>query len=148
MERSKGVKLFGMLIIFFGVYTLLGAGNYKQFTLMFEDLANFIIIPVYVFTLLYGICCVYCGTALLRLEDWSRKVIVALTAVSIILGFLLSRLVMANFKAFVSSPGANVSVDMQGQVYMYAVIFNAIVTIFELSIVYFFTRQKVKEQFA
>ena len=148
MERSRGVRLFGTLIIFFGVYTLLGAGNYKQFALMFKGLSSFAVIPLYVFTLLYGICSVYCGTAVLRREDWARRVVVALTTISLILGFLLSRLVMSNFKEFLLSGEVNVPPNLYGQAYMYAVIFNVIVTLFELSIVYFFTRPRIKEQFA
>ena len=147
MERSKGITIYGILIIFSGVYNLLGAGSYKQFSVMFSPLATILIVLVYAFTLLYGICSVYCGARILRLEDWARKLMVGLTAVSVIAGLLLNRTVMANFKEFLKTDEIQVPPGMAGTVYVYTVIFTALIMLYELSVIYFFTRPKVVEQF-
>jgi hypothetical protein len=147
MERSRGVTVYGIALIAFGIYNLLGVGNFKQFSLMFEGLAQFIIIALYIFTVFYGICGVYCGIKILKLEDWARKVMVALAAVSVILGFILNKTVLNNFKEFLSSGQAQVPPEMLGGAYRYAVIFIILVTIFELSVIFFFTRPGVIRQF-
>ncbi len=148
ISKNSNIRFVAMLLIFFGVYNLIGTGDYKQFLVMFKGLPNFAIFSLYIFTVFYGICCAYCGAAMLRLEDWARKVIVVLTSVSVILGFLLNKLAMGNFKTFLYSGKANVSTEMVGQVYIYIVIFTAIVTIFELFVVFFFTRPRIVKQFA
>lgn len=147
MERSKGVKVYGIALIAFGIYNLLGVGAYKQFSLMFSPLPPPLIVAIYVFTILYGICAVYCGSRVLRLEDWARKLIVSLTAVSVVSGFFLNKTVMANFKEFIMTEQSGVPPGMSGTVYTYAVFLTAFVTLFELSVIYFFTRPKIAGQF-
>ncbi len=147
MERSKGVKIYGIAIIAFGIYNLLGVGGYKQFSLMFKPLAPALIFAIYLFTILYGICAIYCGTRLLRLENWARKLVLGLTTVSVISGFFLNKTVMANFKEFMLTEQSGVSPEMSGTVYTYAVFITAFITLFELSIIYFFTRPKIAGQF-
>ena len=147
MERSRGITVYGTAVIMFGAYNLLGAGNYRQFSLMFRPLTPLLITALYIFTILYGICGVYCGTRVLKLENWARKTVVGLTAFSVISGFLLNRTVMANFKEFLLSERVSIAPDMVGQVYTYAVIITAVVTIFELSVIYYFTRPEVVKQF-
>ena len=147
MERSRGITVYGTAVIIFGVYNLLGVGSYRQFSLMFRPLPPFLITAVYIFTVLYGICGVYCGTRILRLEDWARKTVVGLTVLSVISGLLLNRTVMANFRDFLLTEQAGIAPDMAGPVYTYAVIITALITIFELSVIYYLTRPKVAEQF-
>ncbi|MFC1548922.1 hypothetical protein ACFL5E_03075 [Candidatus Omnitrophota bacterium] len=147
MEASKGVRVCGIAIIVFGIYNLLGVGAYKQFSMMFQPLPKIIILSLYLFTVFYGICGVYCGTKILRLEDWARKVIVALTTINVISSLLLNRTVMANFKVFIQTEQSRVPPEIASDIYIYAVVLTAVVTIFELSIIYFFTRPKVIEQF-
>ncbi len=147
MERSRGITIYGSLIIALGIFNLLSIGGYKQFALMFHGLPNLIIIGIYVFTILYGIACVYCGSAILKLEDWGRKVVVALTTISVIMGLLLNRLAMSNLKDFVFSDGSQVPPDIAGSVYNFSIILTAIVTLFEISIIFFLTRPSVKAQF-
>ncbi|MFQ5952982.1 MAG: hypothetical protein ACE5JK_06225 [Candidatus Omnitrophota bacterium] len=147
MERSIGTRIYGVALIIFGVYNLLGAGNFKQFSFMFKGLAPFIIFSLYVFTIFYGISCVYCGTKILRLEDWARKMIVALASISVILGFLLNRIVIRNLKEFLLSEQSGITPDMYSSVYAYTIFFIVIVTLFEVSIVFYFTRPNVIHQF-
>ncbi len=146
MTRSKGITIFGIAIIVTGGYNLIGIGSYKQFALMLKGLDHFWVLALYVFTILYGICGVYCGTRILKLEDWARKVMVGLTTVSVISGFMLNKMVMANFRDFVSS-SPDFPPEMVGSAYTYAVIFTALVTLFELSVIFFFTRSGVVCQF-
>ncbi|MGD2279137.1 MAG: hypothetical protein PVH45_03460 [Candidatus Omnitrophota bacterium] len=147
MERSTGVKAYGIAIIAYGVYNLLGAGGFKQFALMFKGLPNFVIFGIYVFTILYGICGVYCGSKILKLEDWARKFFVALTSMSVILGLSLNRLVTRNLKEFLLSDQTKITPDMFDAVYGYTIAIIVLATIFELSIIFFFTRPGVVRQF-
>jgi hypothetical protein len=147
MEISKGVRIFGIAIIAYGVFILLGIGNFGQFSIMLKSLNNAIVVGLYVFTLLYGVCAVYCGIKVLRLEDWARKVIIAFTVTSIISGFLLNRLVLSNLKVFLLSEQSRIPPDQVGAAYSLTIFFMALATIFELSIVFFFTRHGVVSQF-
>ncbi|MFH1552587.1 MAG: hypothetical protein ABID83_02995 [Candidatus Omnitrophota bacterium] len=146
-ERSRGITVYSIAIISFGVYNLMGVGNYGQFSLMFKGLPSVVIAAAYVFTILYGICAVYCGIRILKLEDWARKTIVGLAAVSVISGFLLNRTVMTNLKNFLMTEESQITADMVAPVYTYAVVFVALVTVFELSLIYYFTRPGVISQF-
>ncbi|MEA3488778.1 MAG: hypothetical protein U9R44_00345 [Candidatus Omnitrophota bacterium] len=147
MEMSKGIKIYGIAVIVYGVYNLIGIGSFKQFSFMFQPLPSPVIAAVYIFTIFYGICGVYCGSKILRLEDWARKMILGLTVVSVISGLFLNRMVMANFRNFLMTEQSRVTPDMAGPVYTYAVVFTALVTIFELSIIYYFSRPGVIRQF-
>ena len=147
MERSRGITIYGALIITLGIFNLLSIGGYKQFALMFYGLPSLIIIAIYVFTILYGIACVYCGSAVLKLEDWGRKVIVVFTMISVVIGLLLNRLAMSNLREFVFSEKSQVPPDIAGSVYNFSIILTAIVTLFEISIIFFLTRPSVKAQF-
>ena len=147
MERSRGVTVYGITVIAYGVYNLLGLANYKNFWIMLEGLPPALITGIYVFTSFYAVCGVYCGLRIMRLEDWARKVIIALTSVSVLLGLALNRTVMANFRTFVESGGGGVMPDQVSEVYMYAMIVLVVATLFEISIVYFFTRPNVSRQF-
>jgi hypothetical protein len=147
MKPSRGVRFYGIALIAFGVFNLLGAGNFKQFALMFKGINSFVIISLYAFTILYGICGVYCGTKILRLEDWARKVIVTLASISVVLGFLLNRIVIRNLKEFLLSGESQISPDLINAAFTHTMIFMILVTIFEVSIIFFFTRPKVVHQF-
>jgi hypothetical protein len=147
MEASKGVRAYGIALVVFGLYNLIGVGSYGQFSMMFRPLSASFVVSIYLFTIFYGICAVYCGTRILRLEDWARKVIVAMTSVSVISGLLLNRTVMANFKEFIMTEQSRVPPEIAGSVYNYAVIMTAVITLFELSVIFFFTRPRIVSQF-
>lgn len=131
----------------FGVYTLLGAGSYGNFSSMFKGMNGAAVMAVYSFTVFYGICDIYCGSRMLRLEDWARKMVIAVTSASVLLGFAVNRTVFENFKAFLSSGKAGIPADQALPVYRYAVILAALVVLFEISVVFYFTRRSVRENF-
>ena len=147
MKRSRGITVYGSALIVLGMYNLISIGNYKQFCFMFRPLIPALIAAVYLFTILYSICSVYCGARILKLEDWARKTIVGLTSLSVLLGLFLNRIVMVNFKEFLLLDKSGITPDMIGPVYNYAVVIVALVTIFELSVIYYFTRRAVVSQF-
>lgn len=146
-DRTKGVRSYAFAVIFFGIYELLGTGSYQSFAMMFKGIDSAVVWCVYVFTVFYGICDVYCGTRMMRLEDWARKVAVAVTFVNVILSFIFNKTVFANFKAFLVSGKAGVPPEQVPSLYKYAVILAALVTLFEISVVFYFTRPSVKKMF-
>ncbi len=148
MKRSRGITVYGIMIIIFGAYVLIGVGNYSQFALMFKPLPGAVTIAVYLFTVFYGISAIYCGSRILKLEDWARRMMMILAVVSVTSGILLNRIVMSNFKEYIASGKVEVPAEFVGPVYTYAVVITAIVTLFELSIIYYLTRPKVAEQFS
>ncbi len=147
MEKTRGMTIFTTAVMIFGVYSLLGAGNYASFALMFKGVNGAAVRGIYLFTVFYGICGVYCGSRMLRAEDWARKMVVVLASMSVILGFALNGTVFANFKEFLASGKAGVRPDEVPAFYRYAVILSALVTAFEISVVFYFTRPSVKKQF-
>jgi hypothetical protein len=147
METSKGVRIYGIAIIVYGVFTLLGIGSFSQYSVMLEGLNRIAIVGLYVFTIFYGVCGVYCGARALRLEDWARKVIIGFTSASIVLGFLINRLVLTNLKDFLLSGQPQIPPDQVGAAYSFTIFFMILATMFELSIVFFFTRPGVVSQF-
>lgn len=147
MERSKGLKFFGGAVIALGVYSLIGVGSYKQFAFMFKPIFPPVILTIYLFTILYGICSIYCGSKILKLEDWARKLIVVLTTISVISGLFLQRTVMSNLREFLLSQESPLSPELINSVYTYTIVFTALITFFELSLIYFFTRPGVIQQF-
>jgi hypothetical protein len=147
MATSKGIKFYGIALVVYGVYNLLGTVNRGQFALMFEGLPPLLVTSLYVFTAFYSICCAYCGLKILKLEDWARRLITVLTAISVLLGILLNKLVMANFRVFLASEGSGLTPDMVEPVFRYMVALTFVFTLFELSLIYFFTRPRVTAQF-
>lgn len=144
---AKGIKIYGITLMLFGLYNLLGVGDFKNFSIMFKGMDRPLVMGIYAFTAFYGICQIYCGPRLIRLEEWARKIVVITTSVSVILGLLLNRTVIANFREFLTSKQADISPELVGPVFKYAIVFTALVTLYELSIIYFFTRTDIKEHF-
>lgn len=147
MERSKGVVVYAAALMIYGVYNLLGALNYGQFTDMLKGIPQPVLTLVYVFIVFYSICCVYCGSKILRLEDWARRFIVVLSAASVILGVVINPLVMRNFREFIASGSSGITPEMAEPVLRYIVALTFIFTLFEISVIYFFTRPRVAAQF-
>lgn len=147
MKNCKGIKVFGSAIMVYGIYNLAGLGDYWQFSVMFRPLPSFAVIPLYIFSILYGICGVYCGLRILRMEDWARRLMVGLTSVSVVIGLCFNRLVMANFEKLLLSGQLIIPPDEIGAVYTVTVIFIGLVTMFELFLIYYFTRPGVIAKF-
>ena len=147
MNSAKLIRVFGVAVILYGVYNLLGIGNYKQFAVMLAGIPHLAVLLVYAFSIFYAVSCVYCGTRVMRHEDWARKMVLVLTSASVLLGFLLRGTVMANLREYVFSQNANMPAGMAGSIYNYAVAFTVLATLFELAVIVFFTRRSVVEQF-
>ncbi|MBD3379213.1 MAG: hypothetical protein GF408_02005 [Candidatus Omnitrophica bacterium] len=148
MTISRGTRIYSAALIAMGAYNLIGVGKYGEFARLFEGVHHIAVKGVYVFTIFYGICSVYCGARLLRLEEWARKVIVALTSLSVLIGITLNRTVLDNFRELLfSGELAGITGDMAAPVYRYTVVFTALVTLFEISVVYYFTRSDIRKQF-
>lgn len=148
MNKTTNVRPYAFAVILLGIYNLLGTGDFKSFAMMFKGVNVAGIWCVYVFTVFYGICDVYCGTRIMRLEDWARKAVVSVTFVNVVLGFIFNKTVFANFKVFLDSGMAGVAADKVPSLYKYAVILAALVTLFEISVVFYFTRPSVKKMFS
>jgi hypothetical protein len=147
MNSAKSIRVLGIAVVLYGVYNLLGIGNFKQFAVMLAGIPRLAVLVVYAFSIFYAVCCVYCGAKIMKGEDWARKMVLALTSVSVLLGFLLRGTVMANFREYVFSQSANVPPGMAGSVYNYTVILTVLATLFELAVIVVFTRRGVVEQF-
>jgi len=147
INRSKGVKAYGIAIIVYGVFNLVGLGSFSQFSPMFNPLPHLVIVSVYAFTIFYGICGVYCGSKILKLENWARKFMISVTAINLIAAFLLNRTVMSNLRDFLYSGEVGIPASAAPVAYMSVVIFTVLFAIFELSIIYFLTRPSVAKQF-
>lgn len=147
MYPAKLIRVFGIAVIIYGVYNLLGIGNFRQFAAMLAGIPNPVVLIVYGFSIFYAVCCVYCGTRIIRYEDWARKVVVALTSVSVLSGFLLRGTIMANFREYVISQSPNMPPNMLNSLYNYTMILAVISTIFELAVIIFFTRRSVADEF-
>ncbi len=147
MEKTRSTTIYAAAVMVFGAYSLLGAGSYASFALMFKGTNDAVVRGIYIFTVFYGICDIYCGSRMLRVEDWARKMVIILASMSVVLGFVFNGTVFANFKEFLTSGKAGVPPDEALIFYRYAVIFSALVTAFEISVVFYFTRPSVKKQF-
>lgn len=147
MEKTKGMTIYITAVMIFGAYSLLGAGSYSGFALMFKGVNGLAVRGIYIFTVFYGICDIYCGSRMLRAEDWARKMVVVLTSMSVVLGFVFNGTVFASFKEFLASGNAGVQPGQALTFYRYAVILSALVTAFEISVVFYFTRPSVKKLF-
>lgn len=144
---SKGIKFYSIMLILFGVYNLLGLVDRSQFSILFKDLSVFLVNVFYGFMVFYGICCCYCGMLLLKLENWARKLLIWMVSVSVIIGLFSNRMAIANLKVYLASEQSVVPPDMVGATYNYAITLTAVMTLFELSFIFFFTRPKVVKQF-
>ncbi len=146
-DRTRGVTVYGRLIVLFGIYNLVSIGSLKEFAGMFKPLAPALVASIYFFTVFYGVCAVYCGIRILRLADWARKKMLVLVPISVVSGLFLNRIVMDNFRKTLEAGSFQVSLEASISVLRAAVIIMALITVFELSIIYFFTRPSVIAQF-
>ena len=147
MTRVRGINVYSTAVMMFGVYTLLGSGSYGNFSSMFKGLNGAVVMVIYSFTVFYGICGIYCGSKMLKLEDWARKMVIAVTSTSVLMSFAINRTVFENFKVFLASGKAGVAAEQAVPVYRYAVILAALVTLFEISVVFYLTRPSVRKNF-
>jgi len=146
MEKPvRGIRIFGFMLVAYGILTLLGLGSYSDFKLLLKGLSDVFILSIYAFSVGYGILCVLCGTRILRLEEWARKTAVKLVLISLLLGLFLNTTVFRNLEnVYALKESAELTLDTVRKSY---VVFGVIFTLFELSFIYYFTRPAVKAQF-
>lgn len=147
MTKMNGIKIYASSLIFYGAYTLLGATSYQQFSKVFMDFPTPAIFSVYLFTVLYGVCCVYCGLRLPKLENWARKTIIIAATISIVLGLSLNPMLSRNIRHLVDSgviETSTISSDVMVRIMFFL---TALLTMYELSVIYFFSRRSVKSMF-
>ncbi|HNX90761.1 MAG TPA: hypothetical protein PKY78_02825 [Candidatus Omnitrophota bacterium] len=147
MGMSGWIKIYAGVVVGYGFYMLLGAADFSYVSSLMKGLPYFAILAIYAFMVLYGVTGVYCGMRMMRFENWARRVIVVMTSVSLIQGFLIGNLVMSNFKEFVMSGKAGLPVQDAGMAYQAAAFMTVISTILEISILVFFTRGSVIKSF-
>jgi len=144
----RWVKIFSVAVILYGIYNLAGAADYDGFTSMFKSLPALVVMMLYGFVVAYGVSGVYCGMRLTKLEDWARKVIVFMTSVSIIMGFLLNRMVMDSLRDVLLTDRTQLQIKGLDASYSSLVALVIVTTVLEISIVVFFTFPKVKRLFS
>ncbi|MBF0216219.1 MAG: hypothetical protein HQL30_04405 [Candidatus Omnitrophica bacterium] len=137
------IKVFSYLIIFYGVYHLLGIGDFEHFSIMFKGLPKVVTLFLYFFSVLYGVCGLYSGAKILKKEDWARKFFLVLTVVSVVLGFGVGSTVIANFREFIFSKASGIPSAYAQDVFRMGLVFTSLATVFELAVVVFFTRPRI-----
>lgn len=147
MKRPVSVTFFSVSLMIYGVLVLMGTGTYSQFAEFFIPYPAGVIFSVYLFNLLYGVCCMYAGSRTLHLAEWARKVIVVMASTSVALGLFFNRTVMSNFRHLLYTGQLDLPQGSADQVIRGAIIFTAAMTLYELSVIVFFTRRKVKDLF-
>ncbi|MDD5634041.1 MAG: hypothetical protein PHW46_02055 [Candidatus Omnitrophica bacterium] len=148
IQECKGISRYSTAIVIYGLYILVGAGNYRQFLIMFKGLDPFLVYVIYFFTVLYGISCLYCGVKIRKLEDWARKLMIIMTAISVASGLFLNRIAISNMRIYLLSGREAIPANVVETVFISSVIITAFTALFELSIIFFFTRPGVVREFS
>lgn len=146
-KPTQGVRTLIIMLIIYGVINLLGAANYKDIKMLCTGLPSAVIFAIYIFGVAYGVSCIFCGTKMLRLEDWARKTAIVFTFISLLLGLLLMPLAQKNLSVFYPTNIAWQDVSL-GVLKKITMTFNVIFVAFELAFIYFFTRPRIKEHFS
>lgn len=149
-KRSIGVTIFACFFIIGGIASIIGILKPKNPSLPIQLQPGMpTIILGYISTMLSLICGIY----LLKLKSWARKLAIILCVVHLItIPLFLKILSPINIEAMRSAMAARGATEMQQKQFepfasLLLMIVAAISIIWNLSIVYFFTRTKVKEQF-
>lgn len=145
MKEPKGwIRAFSIALILYGAFNLLGYSKYDSFKMLCNGLPEMLIFAAYVYGVGYGIMSILCGTKIMRLEDWARKTAVVLVFISLVLGLLLTPTVLKNLSSYFDMISGVGPFEDFKRLY---VVFSIIFTLFEISLIYFFTRPKIKKYF-
>ena len=147
MDINKFIRMYGAAFIMYGVYNLFAASDYKSFCIMLNGSPIFLVNGAYTFSTMYGVLCVYCGMKIFSREDWARKVIIFMVSLSVVFGFIFSKMIMSNFREYVFSAASGIPPAQRSFVYLSAAVFTVLATVFELSAIVFFTRPAVAGRF-
>ena len=142
----SGIRIFAVTHIIYGIINLFGSNNYKDFKELLTGYPNAAIFIIYGFGISYGIMCIFCGSKILKLEDWARNTAVILVITSLFLGLFTNPVALKNIRTLYGHGqqfgGADLDTVIKGFL-LFAIVF----TIYELAFVFYFTRGKVKEHF-
>ncbi len=149
-KRSIGVTIFACFFIIGGIFNITGMLKPKNPSLPIQLQPGMpAIILGYISTMLSLICGIY----LLKLKSWARKLAIILCVAHLItIPLFFKMLAPINIAAMRSVFAARGATEMQQKqfepfVSLVLMIVAAVGIIWNLSIFYFFTRSKVKEQF-
>lgn len=142
----SGIRMFAVAHIIYGIFNLFGLNNYKDFKNLLTGYPEAVIFIIYGFGIVYGIMCIFCGSKILKLEDWARRIAVILVIASLFLGLFTNPVALKNIRTFYGYGqqfgGADPEAVIKGFL-LFAIFF----TLYELAFVFYFTRGRVKEHF-
>jgi hypothetical protein len=147
-KRSVGVTIFACFFIIGGILTIIGIVKPKNASLHIQRG-----MPSIILGYISAIFDLICGIYLLKLKSWARKLAIILGAAHLIPMLLFLKIAgPINTEVMKSTMVARGYTQMQQKQFdsfasTVLMIVVAIGIIWNLSIIYFFTRPKVKEQF-
>lgn len=151
-KRSKGVTVLGVLTIIFSL-TSIPAWNYKDFSTIYNSFPHFIILILFIYTILYVPLGIIAGIGILKLNNIARKLAITITAINLFI-FVLTVFGLDGIKAFIQKEyqGVNLTNIIPEATFLnicLGVIYFGFTIgfIYEIIYLYFFTRPKIKEQF-
>ncbi|MCK4463053.1 MAG: hypothetical protein KAU58_01945 [Candidatus Omnitrophica bacterium] len=142
----SGIRIFAAAHIIYGIINLFGLGNYKDFKNLLTGYPNAVIFLIYGFGIIYGIMCIFCGSKILKLEDWARRTAVMLVIVSLFLGLFTNPVALKNIRTFYGYGQQFGGADIDTVIKSF-LLFAIIFTLYELAFVFYFTRSKIKGLF-
>jgi uncharacterized membrane protein YsdA (DUF1294 family) len=140
----RGIRIFAIAFIIYGVFNLMGLASYNDFALLCKGWPRFAVSGIYAFGILYGILGIFCGSKILKHEDWARKTAIMLVLASLLVGLFTTPVIFRNLEHFYLAKGEGTTFDaVRGSFLVSAFLFTS----FELSFVFYFTRSRVKALF-
>lgn len=155
-KRSKGVTIFGWLLIIINGFALLHAFNFQTSFELHKSFNKSIVVAIISYGLLSTVIGFITGIGILKLKEMMRRLAIAINSLDIIFGIPLYFLSANDIRQYAHSAAlaqiANkptvVNVDTLANVGFYAVVsWFIFCIILSLLLIFFLTRPKVKEQF-
>lgn len=155
-KRSKGVTIFAWLMIITNAYALLSSFKFKaNFFDVYRSLPVAFNVTLIAYSIISAAIAVIAGTGILKLKEKMRVLGVAINAIDLFFGLAVLSVTLNDIREYTYSIAASVSAtDPSIPVYALAsASFYATVLLmlfaygFNLLLIFFFTRPKVKEQF-
>ncbi|MFH1889110.1 MAG: hypothetical protein ABH806_03360 [Candidatus Omnitrophota bacterium] len=155
-KRSKGVLIFAWLMIIVNAYALLSSLNFQRnffdIYLSFPKGLNIVLIA---YSILASVIGVIAGFGILKLKEIMRRISVVINGVDILVGLPVLLFSLNDIREYTYSVAASLAAtDPMMPVYTLASVsfYTTVLLImfsycFNLLLIFFFTRPKVKEQF-
>lgn len=155
-KRSKGVTILAWLMIIVNAYAFASSLNFrKNFFDVYISLPRGVNISIIAYCLLSAAIGVIAGFGILQLKEKMRKLGVAINAIDVLAGLGILSLTINDIRQYVYTIAASAAVtDPKVPVYALAsatfyvtILLMMLAYGFNLLLIFFFTRPKVKEQF-